>query len=188
MIVAWQEFAPRRLKVLPPALAAVVVGSLVAWAFRLPVYYVEVPTNLLSDIHLPTMSLLNAVSWKPIIQYGSANCDRRQCGKRCSVRRLSIKCKPAPPHEIRSGVVRPRRGQRAVRRRRALPMTGVIVRSSANVQAGGKTRLSTMLHGLWLLIFVAGMAVLLRQIPTSCLAAILVYTGYKLIDIKAMPS
>ena len=68
----------------------------------------------------------------------------------------------------------------------ALPMTGVIVRSSANVQAGGKTRLSAMLHGVWLLIFVAGLAFVLRLIPTSCLAAILVYTGYKLVDIKAV--
>jgi MFS superfamily sulfate permease-like transporter len=68
----------------------------------------------------------------------------------------------------------------------ALPMTGVIVRSSANVLAGGKTRLSAILHGVWLLVFVTGMATLLRQIPTSCLAAILVYTGYKLIDVKSL--
>ena len=43
----------------------------------------------------------------------------------------------------------------------ALPMTGVIVRSSANVEAGGKTRLSAILHGLWLLavrVAVAGPA------------------------------
>lgn len=65
-------------------------------------------------------------------------------------------------------------------------MTGVIVRSSANIQAGAKTRISAMLHGVWLLIFVAGLAFALRQIPTSCLAAILVYTGYKLVDIKAV--
>ena len=44
----------------------------------------------------------------------------------------------------------------------ALPLTGVIVRSSANVQAGGRTRLSAILHGFWLLIFVAGLAFLLR--------------------------
>jgi MFS superfamily sulfate permease-like transporter len=61
-------------------------------------------------------------------------------------------------------------------------MTGVIVRSSANVQAGGRTRLSAMLHGLWLLIFVAGLAFLLRLIPTASLAAMLVYTGYKLVN------
>jgi MFS superfamily sulfate permease-like transporter len=68
----------------------------------------------------------------------------------------------------------------------ALPMTGVIVRSSANVEAGGKTRLSTILHGVWLLVFVSLLAFLLRMIPTAALAAMLVFTGYKLINFKAI--
>jgi MFS superfamily sulfate permease-like transporter len=63
-------------------------------------------------------------------------------------------------------------------------MTGVIVRSSANVQAGARTRLSTILHGLWLLAFVAALPGVLRLIPTASLAAILVFTGYKLVDWK----
>jgi MFS superfamily sulfate permease-like transporter len=64
----------------------------------------------------------------------------------------------------------------------ALPMTGVIVRSSANVDAGAKTRLSAILHGLWLLLFVALLPGLLSRIPAAALAAVLVYTGWKLID------
>ena len=68
----------------------------------------------------------------------------------------------------------------------ALPMTGVIVRSSANVQAGARTRLSAILHGIWLLIFVAGLAFLLRLVPTASLAAILVYTGFKLVNPKSI--
>jgi MFS superfamily sulfate permease-like transporter len=66
----------------------------------------------------------------------------------------------------------------------ALPMTGVIVRSAANVQAGGRTRLSAILHGLWLLVFVLALTPLLRMIPIAALAGILVYTGFKLIDFK----
>jgi MFS superfamily sulfate permease-like transporter len=68
----------------------------------------------------------------------------------------------------------------------ALPMTGVIVRSSANVEAGGKTRLSAILHGVWLLVFVSALAFVLRMIPTAALAAMLVYTGYKLVNIQAI--
>lgn len=67
-----------------------------------------------------------------------------------------------------------------------LPMTGVIVRSAANVEAGGKTRLATILHGAWLLVFVSMLAFVLRMIPTSALAAMLVYTGYKLINFQAI--
>lgn len=65
-------------------------------------------------------------------------------------------------------------------------MTGVIVRSSANVEAGARTRLSTILHGVWLLVFVALLAFILRMIPTAALAAMLVYTGYKLINVAAL--
>jgi MFS superfamily sulfate permease-like transporter len=65
-----------------------------------------------------------------------------------------------------------------------LPMTGVIVRSAANVHAGAKTNLSSILHGVWLLVFVVFLTALLRLIPTAALAGILVYTGFKLIDWK----
>ena len=68
----------------------------------------------------------------------------------------------------------------------ALPMTGVIVRSSANVEAGGKTRLSAFLHGAWLLLFVAALPFLLSMIPTASLAALLVFTGYKLVNTKVL--
>ncbi|MGJ8518282.1 SulP family inorganic anion transporter [Carnimonas bestiolae] len=61
-----------------------------------------------------------------------------------------------------------------------LPITAVIVRSSANVQAGGQTRLSSLVHGALLLASVALCAPLLEVIPLACLAAVLVQTGYKL--------
>jgi MFS superfamily sulfate permease-like transporter len=66
----------------------------------------------------------------------------------------------------------------------ALPMTGVIVRSAANVQAGATSRASAILHGAWLLIFVGLLGFVLRAIPIASLAAVLVYTGYKLMDWK----
>ena len=65
----------------------------------------------------------------------------------------------------------------------ALPMTGVIVRSSANVQAGAKTRMSTILHGIWILGFVALLPWLLREIPMAALAGILVVTGVRLVSV-----
>lgn len=61
-----------------------------------------------------------------------------------------------------------------------LPITAVIVRSSANVQAGGRTRTASFVHGLLLLVSVALLAPLLEVIPLACLAAILIQTGYKL--------
>ncbi len=61
-----------------------------------------------------------------------------------------------------------------------LPLTQVIVRSSANIQAGGKTKLSAMIHGMILLLSVVFIPTLLNKIPLASLAAILIMVGYKL--------
>jgi MFS superfamily sulfate permease-like transporter len=61
-----------------------------------------------------------------------------------------------------------------------LPVTSVIVRSSANVGAGADSKLSAILHGFWLLLSVALIPVLLNLIPLAALAAVLIQTGYKL--------
>jgi MFS superfamily sulfate permease-like transporter len=61
-----------------------------------------------------------------------------------------------------------------------LPITQVIVRSSANVQSGGRTKLSAIIHGFLLLISVILMPSILNRIPLSVLAAILLIVGYKL--------
>jgi MFS superfamily sulfate permease-like transporter len=68
----------------------------------------------------------------------------------------------------------------------ALPMTGVIVRSTANVEAGGRTRASAIMHGVWILGLVALAPAVLNRIPTTALAAVLVYTGFKLVSPKAI--
>lgn len=61
-----------------------------------------------------------------------------------------------------------------------LPITQVIIRSSANINFGAKTKLSTILHGFFLLIAAALLAPVINMIPLSCLAAILIIVGYKL--------
>ncbi|MBA4166203.1 MAG: SulP family inorganic anion transporter [Chitinophagaceae bacterium] len=61
-----------------------------------------------------------------------------------------------------------------------LPLTSVIVRTSANVNAGAKTKMSAVLHGLMLLLSVALIPKILNLIPLSALAGILIYTGFKL--------
>lgn len=61
-----------------------------------------------------------------------------------------------------------------------VPITAVIVRSAANINAGGQTRLSSFFHGLLLLVSVMFFSKYLNQIPLACLAAILLQIGYKL--------
>ncbi|NCD70653.1 SulP family inorganic anion transporter [Mucilaginibacter agri] len=61
-----------------------------------------------------------------------------------------------------------------------LPMTAVIVRSSANVNAGARTKMSAIIHGVFLLMALVLIPSLINYIPLSCLAAILLTTGFKL--------
>ena len=64
-----------------------------------------------------------------------------------------------------------------------LPLTSVIVRSSANVASGAKSKVSAILHGVFLFLFVLLIPTLINKIPLASLAAILVFTGYKLAKI-----
>lgn len=61
-----------------------------------------------------------------------------------------------------------------------LPITQVIVRSSANIQSGGRTKLSALIHGILILASVIAIPGLLNLIPLASLAAILIVVGYKL--------
>ncbi|MER5908824.1 SulP family inorganic anion transporter [Streptomyces mirabilis] len=66
----------------------------------------------------------------------------------------------------------------------ALPMTAVIVRSAANVQAGAKTKVSRVLHGVWLLVFTVVVPGVLGIIPVAALAGLLVHAGCKLVPVR----
>ncbi|MFJ2821632.1 SulP family inorganic anion transporter [Streptomyces toxytricini] len=70
----------------------------------------------------------------------------------------------------------------------ALPMTAVIVRSAANVQAGARTKASRVLHGVWLLLFAALLPAALGVIPVAALAGVLVHAGGKLIPVREIGS
>jgi MFS superfamily sulfate permease-like transporter len=65
-----------------------------------------------------------------------------------------------------------------------LPVTSVIVRSSANVNAGAQTKVSTVLHGVLLFLCVLFIPFILNKIPLAALAAILIFTGYKLAKVS----
>lgn len=64
-----------------------------------------------------------------------------------------------------------------------LPITGVIVRSSANITSGARSRWSAVMHGVWVLVFVALLPFLLEAIPKSVLAGLLVFVGVRLVNL-----
>ena len=185
VILLWQGAAPKPLKVVPAPLIAVVLATLVAALLAVPVLYVEIPNNLWSDVRFPSLTVLSSAPWAAVVQAGLmiavvASAETLLCAT--AVDQMHQGPRTRYDRELFAQGV----GNVVCGFLGALPLTGVIVRSSANVQAGGRTRASAILHGLWLLIFVAGLAFVLRLIPTSSLAAILVYTGYKLVNPKSI--
>jgi len=185
VIVAWKKLAPRKLRLVPGPLIAVSIAMALAAMYALPVLYVEVPGNLLNEFHLPTTTLLSTAPWAEIFKAGIiialvASAETLLCA--AAVDQLSPGVRTNYDRELTSQGV----GNTICGLLGALPMTGVIVRSSANIQAGAQTRLSAILHGVWLLVFVMAFAWLLRLIPTASLAAVLVYTGYKLVNVKVV--
>ena len=180
----WEKFRPHSLRFVPGALLGVGLATVASLVLALQVKRVEVPANLAEAIDwLRPADLLNLADPALLIAafavafiasaetlLSAAAVDRMHSGQRSDFdRELSAQ-----------GV-----GNMLCGLLGALPMTGVIVRSSANVQAGATTRLSTVFHGLWLLAFVLLLSSVLQSIPVASLAGVLVYTGFKLVDLKA---
>lgn len=183
VLVLWTHYKPAGLKLVPAPLVAVVVATVVDLWLGLPINNIEVPSNLLTALRIPGLeSLAKLGDWRILLEaaavafvasaetlLSAGAVDRMHPGPRTNYDR----------ELFAQGV-----GNTLCGFLGGLPMTGVIVRSSANVQAGARTRYSTMLHGLWLVLTVALLPAVLRYIPTACLAAILVHTGYKLVNIE----
>lgn len=183
ILLLWAQFAPKKLKWVPGALVAVAVATAVSAVLSLPIRYVKLSDNFLdavsftdlgnlsklvnSDLILLALTFAFVASAETLLS--AAAVDQMHDGPKANYNR-----------ELLSQGI----GNTLCGLLGALPLTGVIVRSATNVAAGAKTRLSAMLHGFWLLALVVAVPWLLRMVPTASLAAILVYTGYKLVNVQ----
>lgn len=190
VIFGWSAFAPKSLKVLPAPLVGVVFAMIGAAVFGLDdIKYVDVPAGLLSSAlgNVPTLDKLMLIT-DPAILVGAisiafiASAETLLCAT--AVDQMHSGPRTRYDKELSAQGI----GNAICGALGALPMTGVIVRSGANVEAGARTRASAILHGLWLLIFVAALPWTLGYIPLSALAAVLVFTGYKLAYPKILPT
>ena len=184
-IVLWNKFKPKKLKAIPGPLLAVVVGTFMAFVFQLDIVKVEIEGQLLGSLNIPNFSNLEILGqasfWGTALGFAIiASAETLLCAT--AVDRMHSGERTKYNKELLAQGV----GNTICGVFGALPMTGVIVRSSANLEAGAKTRYSAIFHGAWLLLFVAFLPFVIQWIPRSCLAAILVFTGYKLINPAAI--
>ncbi len=181
----WEYTKKNPLKFIPAPLIAVAGGTIVALALSLPVQKVTIPDSFASVISFPSAELfLNLFNPGVLASvFGLAliaSAETLLCASALTKMRADAKV-DYDKELFAQGV-----GNSVCGVLGALPMTGVIVRSSANIKAGGQTRVAAILHGVWLFIFVLMVPYLLRHIPMASLAAVLVFTGYKLVNPQAI--
>lgn len=182
-MLAWEKLRPQSLRLVPGALVGVTLATVVAFLFQLKLTRVDVPESIFSSISaVPGLADFAALMSPQFIAtalaiafiagaetlISAAAVDRMHDGVRTDYNK-----------ELRAQGV----GNFLCGVAGALPMTGVIVRSSANIQAGAMTRASAMMHGIWILAFVMGLPWLLREIPMAALAGVLVVTGWRLVSL-----
>jgi len=186
VMALWGAYAPKKLHILPAPLVAVIIAVIVAAHFKLKINYVNVPDNIWSVIQYPTLASLTHAFEVPILIAAVsvafiASAETLLCAS--AVDQMHQGPRTKYDKELAAQGI----GNTICGLFGVLPMTGVIVRSSTNIEAGAKTRASTIFHGLWLLLFAAVLPFTLRYIPVASLAAVLVFTGYKLAYPKAVP-
>lgn len=185
VLVFWKRLTPTKLKAIPAVLVAVLLATVASSLLAMPIQRVAFHSltsavKLIDFTAIPTLLLSTSV-WQVAITIALvASAETLLCA--AAVDQMHRGPRTRYDRELTAQGV----GNAVCGLLGALPMTGVIVRSSANVQAGARTRWSAVLHGVWILAFVLLLPGLLRLVPTAALAAILVLTGIKLIEVPAI--
>jgi len=183
LVLIWPRL-PHPLPHIPAPLVAVVATTALAAMLALNVERVALPGSLLDSLSLPEMpggmwggvltgvltvaliasveSLLSAVAVDKLSAGRPTDFDRELVGQGAA--------------NTVSGMLG------------GLPVTGVIVRSSANVAAGARTRASAVLHGVWVIVFAVLFVGLIELIPLAVLAGLLVVIGMRLVKLAHLRS
>ncbi|MFC9995491.1 SulP family inorganic anion transporter [Nocardia sp. NPDC127526] len=178
IMLAWR-FAPSRARMIPGPLVAILIATLASLALPANPARVVIDGSLFSAIGLPQLpdgqwgplvltvitvaliasveSLLSAVAVDKMHSGPRTNFDRELVGQGVG--------------NVVSGLLG------------GVPVTGVIVRSATNVQAGGRSRASAVLHGVWILIFAIALVSVVQQIPKAALAGLLIVVGIQLVKL-----
>jgi carbonic anhydrase len=185
LILLQRPFA-KKIKMIPAPLIVVLFGvvfnyllSIEANAFSLSSHQlVNIPSNVFSQLIFPDVSKIfsNGEVWKSGLVIGLlATLETLLCVE--AVDKLDKKNRITPVNRelIAQGI-----GNMACGFLGGIPITAVVVRGAANVDAGGRTKLSAFTHGIFLLLAVLFIPFILNKIPYASLAAILLMTGYNL--------
>jgi carbonic anhydrase len=175
VLVLWKKLPWAGLRAVPAPLVAVVVGTVVSLVAKMDVKRVDLPETLaFTQLKLPTewgVFIIAVLTLAIIASVESLLCavatDKLHSGERSN---LDKELTAQGAGNLVSGLLG------------GLPITGVIVRSSANINAGGVSRWSAVFHGVWILLCVLFLGSMIESIPLAVLAGLLVFVGVNLVN------
>lgn len=186
LLIIWKRTLSAKISFLPTSFITVLFGVLLALLFKnyfhpialRPSQFINLPHNVFGDIKFPAINkiLSDTEIWRNAVII---------CFVASLETLLSIEAidKLDPYNRItpqNREMLAQGTGNFLSGLLGGLPITAVIVRSSANAEAGARTRLSSFVHGIWLLLAVLFAVSLINMIPYCVLAVILIRTGYNL--------
>lgn len=181
IMLSWPKL-PASARKVPGPLVAIVAATLISIVFGMNIERITLDGNLFDAIALPELPTGN---WGAVFLgvltvaliasveslLSAVAVDKMHDGPRSDLNRELLGQGSA---NITSGLLG------------GLPVTGVIVRSTTNVNTGARTRMSAVLHGVWVLVFAVVLTGLVEQIPTAALAGLLVVIGIQLVKMAHM--
>jgi MFS superfamily sulfate permease-like transporter len=186
VLFGWKKYLWKKIPFIPASFVTVLTGALLAWVFnnnvtRLqlePQQFVSVPPDLFSQVRLTGFA--DVFSSIEIWRYAVVICFVAVLETLLSIEAIDKldpynRITPQNRELIAQGT-----GNFVSGLVGGLPITAVIVRSSANAEAGARTRLSSLSHGVWLLLAVLLAVPFINRVPYCVLAVILARTGYNL--------
>lgn len=190
-LIVWDKIFQPRWKAIPGALLVVVLGIFLNWL--LATFWLSTPLESEHFVAIPKLNNLTeffhisaSPDWSALTNYALYSTAFTIAIVASTETLLSVEAidkldpykrkTPVNRELIAQGV-----GNTLAGLLGGLPMTAVIVRGSVNISAGARTKLASVLHGAMILIAVVFLSPIMNLIPLSSLAAVLIYTGYKLL-------
>lgn len=178
ILVLWPLIPIKRLKLIPAPLLAVVAATMVSLGVDVP--RVQLPSGgLLSGLHLPSFPGMDVL---PAVLIGGVTIALIASAESLLCAMATDKLHGGPRANLDRELIAQGVGNTVSGFCGGLPITGVIVRSKANIDSGGRTRLSAILHGVWVALFVTQLGFLISRIPQAVLAGLLCVVGVKLVN------
>lgn len=190
ILLLWPKLSPK-VRMIPGALVAIATATAVSVAFALPAERISLSGSFFEALSLPTLTAATPGGQPWTANLGAIFLGVLTIALIASVESLLSAVGVDKLHSgPRTNFDREMIGQGSANMVSGflggLPVTGVIVRSSTNVAAGARTRMSAVLHGVWILVFASLFTNLVELIPKAALAGLLIVIGIQLIKLAHM--